>query len=330
MNGVAKALLAITFNVCLISSQAPNSQSHSKTFSQIEANNGRLQAVIDKSERHYKQGEAYLKDKNFNAARAEFDKAVNAILESGFDVRDNPRLQTYYLQLVERIYQIEIPGQALSSSSASTQGETLRNQKFEPSPLDELSRLASGYDYKSPLSSEPCDQNYADRINLRGFKLGMNVEEVRRRIPSIKLGAQNNLGRREASAVIHRERGSPSELSGVRVVFFTFIDGRTSYIAISYNDSVKWGSLEEFAARTAEALKIPPRWESYSVGDNPQLRLICGEIQLSAGFVYPYSRSLPMLFLADTSAHREYVKREAAAAERRRLEEEKRRRTFKP
>jgi hypothetical protein len=84
----------------------------SKTPDQIEADSGRVRAVIDKSENHFRAGELHLKDKNFRAARAEFDKALNAVLESGLDVRANPRLQTYYLQLVGRIYRMEVPAQA--------------------------------------------------------------------------------------------------------------------------------------------------------------------------------------------------------------------------
>ncbi len=41
-----------------------------------------------------------------DAARTEFDKAVDAVLESGMDVRSNPKLQTFYLQLVERVYRM--------------------------------------------------------------------------------------------------------------------------------------------------------------------------------------------------------------------------------
>jgi membrane-bound lytic murein transglycosylase D len=146
-----------------INAQGLNSASLSKTPNEIEANSGRVQAVIDKSDRHYKQGEIYLKDRNYDAARAEFDRAVDAVLESGMDVRAYPRLNTFYQQLVERVYRMEVPAQgaqqvqvasaapladggqivnanAVDAVPAQTPG-FLRDQKFEPSPLDELSRL---------------------------------------------------------------------------------------------------------------------------------------------------------------------------------------------
>src|SRR5438067_13319783 len=79
--------------------------------SDIERNAGVVTQLIERAEAHFKQGELNLKDRNPEAARAEFDKAVDTLLESGMDVRANPRLQTYYLQLVERVYRLEVPTQ---------------------------------------------------------------------------------------------------------------------------------------------------------------------------------------------------------------------------
>ena len=150
---------------CPVAAQGLSSSSLRGTASDIAANGDRVQSVIDKSENHFKLGELNLKDRNMDAARAEFDKAVDAVLESGMDVRANPRLQTYYLQLVERVYRIEVPAQsgaqqALVAAAAPQSGGVqfvntnaapdavaaqapgfLRDQKFEPSPLDDLSRL---------------------------------------------------------------------------------------------------------------------------------------------------------------------------------------------
>jgi membrane-bound lytic murein transglycosylase D len=84
---------------------------------------------------------------------------VDSILESGYDVRASQKLQTYYLELVERIYREEVPLQQQSNTNsalvaqntqtqepATPQKSTpqqigFRDQKFEPSPLDELSKL---------------------------------------------------------------------------------------------------------------------------------------------------------------------------------------------
>jgi len=131
------------------------------TVNDVERDNPRVLQIMEKAEQHYRLGELNLKDKNVDAARAEFDKAVDSVLESGMDVRSNPKLQTFYLQLVERVYRMEVamppvpaqtggaqPAQFIAASTnaandvvAVQQPGFLREQKFEPSPLDELSRL---------------------------------------------------------------------------------------------------------------------------------------------------------------------------------------------
>jgi len=143
--------------------QSLNVSSLRTTSSDVERDNPRVLQIVEKAEQHYKLGELNLKDRNVDAARAEFDKAVDSVLESGMDVRSNPRLQTYYLELVERVYRMEVamPSAPVQNSGQQTaqfvaastsavandvvpvvqQPGFLREQKFEPSPLDELSRL---------------------------------------------------------------------------------------------------------------------------------------------------------------------------------------------
>jgi membrane-bound lytic murein transglycosylase D len=136
------------------------------TVNDVERDNPRVLQIMEKAEQHYRLGELNLRDKNMDAARTEFDKAVDSVLESGMDVRSNPKLQTFYLQLVERVYRMEVamppvpaqtgggqqPAQFIAASTgaatdiasavpAQQQPGFLREQKFEPSPLDELSRL---------------------------------------------------------------------------------------------------------------------------------------------------------------------------------------------
>jgi membrane-bound lytic murein transglycosylase D len=143
--------------------QSLNVSSLRTTSSDVERDNPRVLQIVEKAEQHYKQGELNLKDRNVDAARTEFDKAVDSVLESGMDVRSNPRLQTYYLELVERVYRMEVAmpsapvqnsgqqtAQFVAASTSATANDVvpvvqqpgfLREQKFEPSPLDELSRL---------------------------------------------------------------------------------------------------------------------------------------------------------------------------------------------
>lgn len=135
---------------------------------EVEKQDGRVTQVINKAEDHFRKGKLNLDDSKREPAREEFDKAVDTILESGIDVRGNQRLQTYYWALIKNIYDLEIPQQLptpqqpspftmVAQNSASTTGDGrlqnvqdggqdtaqigFREQKFEPSPLDELSKL---------------------------------------------------------------------------------------------------------------------------------------------------------------------------------------------
>lgn len=140
--------------------QIPVASSARAIPTEVEQSEGRVIQIINRAEDHFRKGKLNLEDNKRNQAREEFDKAVDAILESGFDVRASQRLQTFYLELVERIYREEVPLQQPNSPSAVNtqlvaynsqdpatqkappiQQVGFRDQKFEPSPLDELSKL---------------------------------------------------------------------------------------------------------------------------------------------------------------------------------------------
>jgi peptidoglycan lytic transglycosylase D len=138
--------------------QIPVASSARTIPTEVEQSEGRITQIIARAEDHFRKGKLNLEDNKRNQAREEFDRAVDSILESGFDVRASQRLQTYYLELVERIYREEVPLQQQSApintqlvaQNTQTQDQQktpppapvgFRDQKFEPSPLDELSKL---------------------------------------------------------------------------------------------------------------------------------------------------------------------------------------------
>lgn len=142
--------------------QVPSASHLRGALNEVERDDARVLQIISRAENHFKQGKLNLDDNKREQARDEFDRAVDVILESGMDVRSNPRLRDYYLQLVERVYREEVPmqqaqqaGMLLAQNPTSVGGATnvqnqqpappsqigFREQKFEPSPLDELSRL---------------------------------------------------------------------------------------------------------------------------------------------------------------------------------------------
>ena len=169
--------------------QIPAGSSARSIPTEVEKTEVRVTQIITRAEDHFRKGKLNLDDNKRDAARDEFDRAVDTILESGLDVRASQRLQTFYLELVERIYREEVPiGHGLPQATttalvaqntqpASPQGQTqkppplppqvgFREQKFEPSPLDELSKLV--------LTAEEQNVSQADVDALEQAKNNVN------------------------------------------------------------------------------------------------------------------------------------------------------------
>src|SRR5213079_3616482 len=89
--------------------QIPTGSSARSIPTEVERSNAQVSQIIARAEDHFRKGKLNLDDNKREAARDEFDQAVDTLLESGLDVRANQRLQTFYLELVERIYREEVP-----------------------------------------------------------------------------------------------------------------------------------------------------------------------------------------------------------------------------
>ena len=156
--GRVALLTALVATAASSYAQIPAASSARSIPTEVEQQETRVTQIIARAEDHFRKGKLNLEDSKREQAREEFDKAVDSILESGFDVRASQKLQTYYLELVERIYREEVPLQQPANNNAmlvaqnnqtqepATQKLTspqvgFRDQKFEPSPLDELSKL---------------------------------------------------------------------------------------------------------------------------------------------------------------------------------------------
>jgi len=151
-----------------IQAQGPAGSSAREIQTEVQKAEPRVEQVIERANDHFRKGELNLEDNKREQARDEFDKAVDEILMSGLDVRASQRLQTFYLELVERIYREEVPvlqtapqpqqnaTAVVAQAAPDPKAETVDvaktqqpkqtqvgfvQQAFEPSPLDELSKL---------------------------------------------------------------------------------------------------------------------------------------------------------------------------------------------
>ena len=88
----------------------------------------KIQALIGRAENSYNSGVANYNANRLDAARADFDNAVDAMLSSGFDLKSDPQLSDEFEHLVDAINSLELV--------ALKQGNGF-SPKVEPAPLDE-------------------------------------------------------------------------------------------------------------------------------------------------------------------------------------------------
>src|SRR5437588_730250 len=175
---LAALIAAALFFPAIIQAQIPGGSSAREIPNEVQKTDGRVDQVIERANDHFRKGKLNLEDDKREQARDEFDKAVDEVLMSGLDVRANQRLQTYYLELVEKIYREEVPliqqvtpqqnaTPVVAQAPANPKAETVevakaqapkqigfRQQGFEPSPLDPLSKLVLTEDEKKVSDSQ--------------------------------------------------------------------------------------------------------------------------------------------------------------------------------
>ena len=164
---VSAIIAAGTVLPATIQAQGPAGSSAREIPTEVQKAEPRVDQVIDRANDHFRKGKLNLEDNKREQARDEFDKAVDEILMSGLDVRASQRLQTFYLELVERIYREEVPilqnvqpqqnaTTIVAQTAPDSKVETVDvakaqepkqvqvgflQQGFDPSPLDPLSKL---------------------------------------------------------------------------------------------------------------------------------------------------------------------------------------------
>lgn len=174
----------------------PSGSSAREIPTEVQRADARVEQVIERANDHFRKGKLNLEDSKREQARDEFDKAVDEILMSGLDVRASQKLQTYYLELVERIYreevpliqaapqQIQTPVNAAAPANQKVEAVEVAqvqqpkqqigfvNQGFVPSPLDELSRLVLTDDQKKVTDEQLATSEQVK--NSLDFKFTMN------------------------------------------------------------------------------------------------------------------------------------------------------------
>ena len=326
---------------------------------EIEKMDVRVAQVITQAEARFKEGELHLKAGERLQAREKFDRAVDTILESGLDVRASQKLQTYYLELVERVYRLETPLQPMppridlaqnsnvqvdyngqfQQGDQEEQEPGFKHQKFEPSPLDEYAKLLlKPESYNSPFGGR-CILGINEAPELRGLRLAMDIAGVRKALANVKTLAPDvrPIDEFGASSVVFRGIQGPN-FKGVSKLALKFLDDRLVSISVTYDGSVKWDNAAQFLSRINTALGFPDAWRFVGPRDTGDYKMECRGLNLQVEF---NSGLAPTFTFNDSEAPKIIVRRmeekeerrrrsEAEREEKRLRAEEERRKEFKP
>jgi hypothetical protein len=108
-----------------------------------------------------------------------------------------------------------------------------RQQGFEPSPLDPLSKLVLSNEAELKAEQKPCTLGIERAPVIRGIRLGMTLSEAKALYPNISA-----LRVRDGSGVFEAyipEEGRSEKLKGVQYLFLDFFNDKLYYIMLSYN-----------------------------------------------------------------------------------------------
>jgi hypothetical protein len=198
---------------------------------------------------------------------------------------------------------------------------------------------------------------------LRGFRLGMTQAAVLSKLPGVTLEKPDKFGLArlrlsiiDASALIKtgpRDKGVQPDmiagandgsafvldiskfpaLKGTRKIQMRFIDGRLSHLQVSYNDDVKWESVDQIVETISPTLKLPNEWQTPpESGGGQEKELRCEGFVISANMVGDSTdiHAGPELVLQDVAAWTALSKRQNDLTEKAKREEEEKRKSFKP
>src|SRR4051795_2193039 len=91
--------------------------------------------LIAVSDRHFKAGQRELEQGHVEAAKQEFNRAVDVLLESPYGARTEPRIREHFDRLVDRISTYEV--RALAT------GDGFTEKRYEPASIDELLAIST-------------------------------------------------------------------------------------------------------------------------------------------------------------------------------------------
>lgn len=166
------------------------------------------------------------------------------------------------------------------------------------------------------ISAQPCSvrsDQLSDAPELRGFRLGATLDQVKARVPPVQFGRPDEIGLTRTSInPLYDPQFDKAAFADIRTISFDFLDGRLTTLWIGYESSFKWQSVDEFVRGISKSLNVPGSWSPKRGGQ----RLRCDGFTIYVALI----AGSPSIRLSDDTADETIaVRREevTAAAEAR-------------
>ncbi len=131
----------------------------------------------------------------------------------------------------------------------------------------------------------------ADAPELRGFRLGMTLEQFRTRAPKLIMRPADEFGATAINIYPENENNiDKASFDGIRTISLEFLDGRVVSLWVGYAPDFKWKTLDEFLSGMTRSLSLPDAWQTKArarqlscdgfqviattIGGNPSIRLV--------------------------------------------------------
>ena len=114
------------------------------------------------------------------------------------------------------------------------------------------------------ISAQQCtlkSEQVPEAPELRGFRLGMTVDQVKARVAQVQFGQSDEIGLTKTSInPLYDPRFDKAAFADIRTISFDFLDGKLTTLWIGYESSFKWQSVDEFVKGISKSLNVPGSW----------------------------------------------------------------------
>ncbi|MBA3439813.1 MAG: hypothetical protein H0T92_08090 [Pyrinomonadaceae bacterium] len=102
-----------------------------------------------------------------------------------------------------------------------------------------------------------CTLKLGQAPELRGFRLGMTAQQAQSQVMGVGgLDKPDDLGM-TAMTIYPFQLKSKDNGRGIQYISLNFLDHHLTAIELRYDDSTKWDSIDQFAAKISESLQLP-------------------------------------------------------------------------